>query len=554
MSKKSRNSNDIPLQDLISKPVTVSAKGLILSREEEKEEPVIKLTTPESYVALADPILEFMLNSNGFNSKFVALNIFYYLLETQLVTVPVDVPVTVPVDVPVTVPKPISFFEDESVPEPIPEPITEPKTITVSKIVEVLHNDKLYVLKIILNDSFDLNGNKGVFYFYFKDLKKTKYLNKELINKEIKIMSIDSKSEYVIIMDFDIFKRYVKDPKTFPDYVKTKKITEYENILFIHLCYNYFIKSEHILKIEKIKGFKEEYLDLYSKKGTKYTDIEGNEQTRLDNYIKFYDKQEYLDFLINSYFFFLEKKYKKYKSYLKPKTKMKIKIKYLRNTDIYDINITFDKEFILIIVLKKDGIETTVLGFKDSRNPNHIYVPRYNLYILVEKTPIFIIQYDKNNLKLLHRFEYKILFEYNISVTNIEQYIIAFEKDVTYLFFKLLFGNIIKDVEVLADVPIQKAKKLDSNSYNSKDLKLIDFNIARAMKDSKQKDVKTTSKIPSLVSNFSTTSDVKSPPSIQFKKGLKDRLKTMKTTASEMFATITRKNTRKARRNTVVPE
>jgi hypothetical protein len=70
---------------------------------------------------------------------------------------------------------------------------------------------------------------------------------------------------------------------------------------------------------------------------------------------------------------------------------MKIKIKYLRNTDIYDINITFDKEFILIIVLNKDGIETTVLGFKVSRNPNHIYVPRYNLYILVEKTPIFIV-------------------------------------------------------------------------------------------------------------------------------------------------------------------
>lgn len=152
-------------------------------------------------------------------------------------------------------------------------------------------------------------------------------------------------------------------------------------------------------------------------------------------------------------------------------------------------------------------------------------------------------------MKLLKGFEYKILFEYNISVTNIEQYISVFEKDVKYLFFKLLFGNIVKDVEVLADVPIQEVEELDSNSYNSKDLKLIDINIASAMKDSKQKDVKKTSKIPSLVSNFSTTSDIRSPPSIRIKSIPKQKTlrQTLKDFSSKMFS-------RKTRRNTVVPE
>jgi len=482
-------------KDLISNPLTVSAKNVIMSREEQ-EQPVIKSSSPKSYVALADPILEYMLDSNGFNSIFLLFNISYTTSESRVGQAP---------------------KKDSS-------------------------ENELYVLKIILNESFDLNGNKGVFIFY-----SVKFEKNNSTREVIKVISIDSKNEYVIAMNFDIFKRYVKDPKTFPDYVKTKKRDEYENTLFANLCTDYFIKAEHTRAI-LIKEIEEKYLYLYSKKLKKttiYSDDNDEEQTRLDDLIDFYDKQEYVNFLIRCYFFFLRKKYK---SGLVSKTK--IKIKYSNNTDIYDINIALSMKNTLIIVLKKDGIETTVLGFRNSKNPNHIYVPRYNLYILIKKkTVLFIIQYDKNNLKLLQGFEYKILFEYNISVTNIEQYISVFEKDVKYLFFKLLFGNIVKDVEVLADVPIQEVEELDSNSYNSKDLKLIDINIASAMKDSKQKDVKKTSKIPSLVSNFSTTSDIRSPPSIRIKSIPKQKTlrQTLKDFSSKMFS-------RKTRRNTVVPE
>jgi hypothetical protein len=117
------------------------------------------------------------------------------------------------------------------------------------------------------------------------------------------------------------------------------------------------------------------------------------------------------------------------------------------------------------------------------------------------------------------------------------------EKDIKYYFFKLLFGKTVKDFEVLADVSPVEVEQLDSNSPKSTDVKLLAFETVD-VKDVKLNDVKKTSKIPSLVSNFSLGS---TPASlIHTEKPKQNNKKTMRkrvlSSLSNIFGRLTRRN------------
>jgi hypothetical protein len=130
------------------------------------------------------------------------------------------------------------------------------------------------------------------------------------------------------------------------------------------------------------------------------------------------------------------------------------------------------------------------------------------------------------------------------------------EKDIKYYFFKLLFGKTVKDLEVLADISPVEAEQLDSSSPKSTDAKLLAFKEVD-VKDVKLNDVKKTSKIPSLVSNFTLGS---TPASfIHTEKPKENNKRTMRkkvlSSLSNIFGRFTRKK-RNSRNNriTVLPE
>jgi len=417
-------------------------------------------------LANADPILEY-LDENGFHSVFVRIFFYYNLKERYS-----------------------------------------------QKVIEGIQEQDLYALKIILNSSYNLNDNNGVFYFSLEDSTKFVY-------------SINLKKEEMIRMTFDIFKKYIADPSNFlkgeveiQKYVKIsfdeflkKKISAYSGTMF-----NKFIK------------IKEQYTYLYTQEVEKYTDVYTDE-IKEHRYIDYATVNDYLSHLMKTYTSFLQKKYKK-NIYLDKKITI--------NGNIYNINISIDIDNIFLIPLEKDGITMNVIAFQNSKKPYHFFVPRYNLYILVtsDNKYLFVVKYDKKNLKLLQKYR-----KIPKDKATKELMVNILEKDIKYYFFKLLFGKTVKDLEVLADVSPVEAEQLDSNSPKSTDVKLLAFETVD-VKDVKLNDVKKTSKIPSLVSNFSLGS---TPASlIHTEKPKQNNKKTASkrvlSSLSNIFGRLTRRN------------